>query len=247
MRRFTISLIVFAQIASAVFALVGVVKAAARSSPAVTGQASRQRPSGSAGAQGPTGPPRRSGGNGTGLYNNLINVTDAAYGAKGDGVTDDTAAIKNAIRASCAAANHPDVYLPAPSNCYKITSPIHVGCSGIAVHGQQGPGASKICSNYWGPVMMVESTGDNLLEYGPGLIGAGRSLNTKSFPTDGKGFITLNEVLGYSAQNTSTLAPRVAPNPSPTEAIRYHGATTLRSSSARMSKMMTAAAGNTTA
>ena len=47
--------------------------------------------------------------------------------------------------------------------------------------------------------------------------------------------------------NTSTLAPRVAPNPSPTEAIRYHGATTLRSSSARMSKMMTAAAGNTTA
>ena len=50
-----------------------------------------------------------------------------------------------------------------------------------------------------------------------------------------------------SSWNTSTLAPRVAPKPSPTEAIRYHGATTLRSSSPRMSKMMIAATGNTTA
>jgi hypothetical protein len=47
--------------------------------------------------------------------------------------------------------------------------------------------------------------------------------------------------------NTSTLAPSVAANPRPTEAIRYHGATTLRSSRPRMSRMRIAAVGNTTA
>ena len=50
-----------------------------------------------------------------------------------------------------------------------------------------------------------------------------------------------------SPWNTSTVAPRVAPKPSPTESIRYQGATTLRSSSPRMSRMITAATGNTTA
>jgi hypothetical protein len=134
-----------------------------------------------------------------------VDVKQLPYGANGDGMTDDTASIQNAINASCAATNHPDVYFPVPSNCYKITSPIHVGCSGIAVHGQEGPGATKICSNYWGPVVMVESTGNNLLEYGPALVGKGHSLNTKSFPTDGKGYITLNEVLNNSAQSMNGL------------------------------------------
>ena len=46
--------------------------------------------------------------------------------------------------------------------------------------------------------------------------------------------------------NTSTVAPRVAANPSPTDTIRYQGATRLRSSRPRMSKMMSAATGNTT-
>ena len=42
------------------------------------------------------------------------------------------------------------------------------------------------------------------------------------------------------------VAPRVAPKPRPTEAIRYHGATRLRSSSARMIMMTIAATGKTT-
>ena len=43
-----------------------------------------------------------------------------------------------------------------------------------------------------------------------------------------------------------TAAPRVAPKPSPTDAIRYHGATRLRSSSARIIAITIAATGNTT-
>ena len=43
----------------------------------------------------------------------------------------------------------------------------------------------------------------------------------------------------------STVAPSVAPKPRPTEAIRYQGATTLRSSSPRMSMISTAATGKT--
>ena len=50
-----------------------------------------------------------------------------------------------------------------------------------------------------------------------------------------------------SVWNTSTVAPSVAPKPSPTATIRYQGATRLRSSSMRISRMITAATGNTIA
>ena len=46
---------------------------------------------------------------------------------------------------------------------------------------------------------------------------------------------------------TSAVAPRVAPKPRPTEAMRYHGATRLRSNSARISAITSAATGKTTA
>ncbi len=44
-----------------------------------------------------------------------------------------------------------------------------------------------------------------------------------------------------------TVAPRVAAKPSPTDTIRYNGATRLRSSRARITMITSAAIGKTTA
>src|SRR5262245_21184579 len=63
----------------------------------------------------------------TGHVNGQINVKAPPYLAKGDGATDDTAAIQSAINAGCASAGkQPEVYLPAMPGglSYKITSPL---------------------------------------------------------------------------------------------------------------------------
>lgn len=70
---------------------------------------------------------------GIGVYNNLFNVKDIAYGAKGDCSTDDTTAIQKAFTTACATANsfsmRPSVFLPAtPHSCYKVSSPIITSC-----------------------------------------------------------------------------------------------------------------------
>jgi hypothetical protein len=74
------------------------------------------------GPQGPAGPGGVFGGD-------WINVQSPAYGAKGDGVTDDTAAIQAAFNAVNAKQNI--VYFPTPSAFYKISSPITDPSSGL--------------------------------------------------------------------------------------------------------------------
>jgi hypothetical protein len=86
------------------------------------------------GAQGTTGPRPR------------VDVT--AYGAKGDGVTDDTAAIQAAIKAAC--VNGPTgfgsvFFPPPPGNAYLVsqpqtpsTAPVFTVCSGLHVVGGNG-------------------------------------------------------------------------------------------------------------
>jgi Pectate lyase superfamily protein len=71
-------------------------------------------------------------------------VTSPVFGAKGDGTTDDTAAIQGAMNAACA-ANAGTVYLPTPPAFYKVTqvqtgtsptaSPLNVNCQ-IHILGQ---------------------------------------------------------------------------------------------------------------
>ncbi len=72
------------------------------------------------------------GANISGHVNGVINVKAPPYNAKGDGVTDDTAAINAAIAHACSLAvdsinqlQAPEVYLPAtPGTFYHITSPL---------------------------------------------------------------------------------------------------------------------------
>lgn len=72
-----------------------------------------------------------------------------AYGAKGDGVTDDTAAIRAAVAAAFAYANansfYAEVYFPVPARWYAINGPLVKG------------GATKGCSQIPLPIQPVAS------------------------------------------------------------------------------------------
>src|SRR5690242_7373661 len=60
-----------------------------------------------------------------------------AYGATGDGTTDDGTAIAAAITAASAATpGGGAVYFPPPTNCYKITAPIAIN-SALTLFGQK--------------------------------------------------------------------------------------------------------------
>lgn len=89
-----------------------------------------------------------------------VDITNPAFGAKGDGATDDTAAISAAIAFACA-NNAATVYFPTPPNFYRVTqvqtgvsatAPIFPLCSFIHLKGEnsanqspqlkQGPGVA---------------------------------------------------------------------------------------------------------
>lgn len=78
-----------------------------------------------------------------------IDVT--AYGAKGDGSTDDTAAIQAAITAACAQPNRPTVFFPPGS--YLVTqtqnpstSPVFTTCSALHLEGSSTGGGAQYLS-----------------------------------------------------------------------------------------------------
>ncbi len=94
----------------------------------------------------------------SGHVNGVINVKAPPYLAKGDGATDDTAAIQAAINTACAASgiNKPEVYLPATPGglFYHTTAPILVNCS-IRFEGA-GWTQTQIKQNYLGPTLIAQ-------------------------------------------------------------------------------------------
>ena len=92
-----------------------------------------------------------------GSVNGVISVKAPPYLAKGDGTTDDTAAIQGAINAACAGSgnNKPEVYLPAtPGSSYKITSPLLINCA-LKFTGA-GWQQTQITQNYFGPTIVAQ-------------------------------------------------------------------------------------------
>jgi hypothetical protein len=77
----------------------------------------------------PTGGQQLAGG-AVGTYGYLPShgVDPRAFGAVGNGTTDDTSAIQTAW--NYAMANNLPLYIPTPSNCFKITAPVNFGATG---------------------------------------------------------------------------------------------------------------------
>jgi len=96
-----------------------------------------------------------------------VDVT--AYGAKGDGVTDDTAAIQAAINAACqtsAAGGGGSVFFPAPTAAYKVLQPqtpstapvfstLGPGCTGLHLEGGNVAGTNQVQQFAFAPMVAI--------------------------------------------------------------------------------------------
>lgn len=114
-------------------------------------------------------------------FNNIVNVMAAPFNAKGDGVTDDTAALQAAINATPAGGT---VIFPARpcGSPYVITAPIHplVGTNGQTAHllgqgwnsivndvfGGTGPSSWPTLNNHCGSVIYQKTAGQDGIDLG---------------------------------------------------------------------------------
>lgn len=83
-----------------------------------------------------------------------MNVRGSPYDAKGDGVTDDTAAILAAVKA---APPHATIYFPATQNGYVVSATLDFGNRFINLRGDKG--SSTIRGNVNGPLIAMGTSG----------------------------------------------------------------------------------------
>jgi len=147
--------------------------------------------------------------------NSIYNVQ--AYGAVGNGVTDDSAAEQAAIDAACAASSvgaPATVYWPAPSSFYATCSPLFVHCSGLRL---QGAGAgtyfggsghaqaiqfSTSCPPVGGPAFVFQGYGMTGVALGAPIISG--STNSANFDGTTKYYVNLSDALSANS-NSITL------------------------------------------
>lgn len=133
--------------------------------------------------------------------NNVINVQ--AFGAVGDGLTDDTTSIQNAINFAAGAtpptlpvnAPHRPVYLPPTSMCYLITKPLQINYPNAEFYGNSG---SNICQRYYGPAIINAGYQEDTLNLTTpisGVTGITNSLATTGCSGKSCGLILANEYL----------------------------------------------------
>ena len=78
----------------------------------------------------------------------VLNIKD--FGAKGDGTTDDTAAINNTFAAARALGVNAEIYIPCSSSVYRVTSSINAGGFGNAPPTVRGCGGKNTGSRIQG-------------------------------------------------------------------------------------------------
>jgi hypothetical protein len=108
-------------------------------------------------------------------YGLVVKVTDPAYGAKGNGTSDDTAALQAAVNAAAAASG--EVFLPRGT--YKVSAPITLA-AGVGIRGS-GTSVTQINATHAGAVFATATPGartyfwrfENLRIAGPGSTTAG--------------------------------------------------------------------------
>lgn len=91
------------------------------------------------------------------MTNTIVNVQDQNFGAKGDGVTDDTAAIQSAINSL---PNGGVVYLPPTGAAYLISDSITLG-NGVILEGNSGkcfPGMNALNSAWTSAGSWIQPT-----------------------------------------------------------------------------------------